>query len=334
MMTLLSTAVALLVALIGAWLVPRIAMRIIMAARFKSGKQQATNYAGDTVSYGLALVWPVWAASLAMFLLAGWQLPGLVRGTVAADVMMPVLAQYSIENMFFILAVPLVVSCFFFGWLDDRFGARGDGGFTGHFKALRRGQLRTAMVKVLGIGLTALIVSVIIVGFDPFHGEFSRLGFWGVVAIILSTCAIALTANMINLFDLRPARASKVYAVIAIDLALIFLCIALTIAFITRIFNPWQVITQELIHVIWMLGPVFAVWRYDAGGRAMLGDAGANPAGALLGLFAVSGLYLLLPVYVVIVFIMNMISEKVSYSAVIEKNPTLKKIDMWGRPKT
>jgi len=41
---------------------------------------------------------------------------------------------------------------------------------------------------------------------------------------------------------------------------------------------------MNLLTLIVLLGPVAAVWRYDLGERAMLGDAGANAAGALAGM--------------------------------------------------
>ncbi|MCL2680717.1 MAG: hypothetical protein FWF11_04500 [Coriobacteriia bacterium] len=323
-------------ALIGAWLIPAIAMRIIMAARFKSGKQQATNYAGKTVSYGLALVWLVWTSSLALFLVLGSWLTNskiISSANATAQLLTEVMAHYSWENTFFVLAVPLVLSCFFFGWLDDCFGRRGDGGgFKGHIKALLRGKLTTGMAKLLGIGCTALAVSIFLVGFDPFAGGFLRLSSYDLLLIVLATCAIALSANLINLFDLRPARASKVYVFLTLQVAFISLCAALVFTTITGLWNPAHLLREELVHVLWLLGPIAAIWRYDAGERAMLGDAGANPAGALLGLFAVSGLFVLLPVYVLFVLALNLASEKVSYSQLIERTPWLQRIDSWGRP--
>ena len=311
----MTTFLSVALALIGAWLVPFVAMRVIMKFRFKSGKQQTVNYAGKTISYGLALVWVVWAASLAIFLLVS----ALLTETLPSGFFTDALAAYSLSNTFFVAAVPLVVLCFFFGWLDDRFGKRGDGGFKGHIKSLLRGKLTTGMVKVLGIGFASLAVSIFLLGTN-------------ILFVILATCAIALSANLINLFDLRPTRASKAYLFSLTQVALISICTILVIALVTNLWNPWQIITQELIHLIWMTGPVCAIWSFDAGEQAMLGDAGANPAGALLGLFAVSGLFILLPIYVLAVLTLNLISEKVSFTAVIEHTPILKKVDMWGRP--
>ncbi|MEV5504389.1 hypothetical protein AB0M50_54195, partial [Nonomuraea fuscirosea] len=70
----------------------------------------------------------------------------------------------------------------------------------------------------------------------------------------------------------------------------------------------------------------------DLGERAMLGDAGANALGALLGLAAVTqlgrpGRYVLLGTVVAL----TAAAEKVSFTKVIAGNPVLHRIDMLGR---
>jgi len=343
MLTPLTQLMSVAIALIGAWLIPWLAMTFIMRARFKSGKQQAINYAGKQVSYGLGTVWLVWAAVLLTLMLkAEW-----LRGILAADpfrfgtypdalvthAFLGALQRISFDNTFFMLAIPLVVSCFFFGWLDDRFGKKGDGGFRGHLKSLFKGRLTTGMIKVLGIGLTALAISAVINVYGLLTGNFLRIAPFDVVWILVGACAIALSANLINLFDLRPARASKVYVGLLIWVFLIAVCSTLVIATVTGLrLNPGEIVGRDLILVLWMLGPIFAIWRFDAGERAMLGDAGANPAGALLGLYAAMNLWILLPIYVLTVFALNMLSERHSFSTIIESVPLLQRLDQWGRP--
>ena len=347
MIASMHVALSIVVALVGGWLIPWVAMKFIMRARFKSGKQQAVNYAGKTVSYGLGLVWLVWAASLLLFLIKGEWLVVILPQVFGAGIdsgigqaLMQIATAYSFDNTFFVLAIPLVVACFFFGWLDDRFGKHGDGGFKGHVKALFKGKLTTGMVKVLGIGTVALLVSILAKGFGFFDGSLTYVTGPDVFWILLSMCAIALSANLINLFDLRPARASKAYVAAFIDVAFIVVCSIFIVTAIVRILDPWEALLSQVVYVLWAVGPIFAIWRYDAGERAMLGDAGANPAGALLGLYAVVGLWILppayvviLPLYVILVFALNLMSEKFSFSKVIEEVPVLKKLDMLGRPK-
>jgi hypothetical protein len=81
-----------------------------------------------------------------------------------------------------------------------------------------------------------------------------------------------------------------------------------------------------------VFGPVFAVWRYDLGERAMLGDAGANAAGALAGfLLAWQSPLWLLAVLAVVLLALNLVSERVSFSGVIERVSFLRWLDGLGR---
>lgn len=331
----------MIVALLGGWLVPWLAMKFIMARRFKSGKHQATNYAGATVSYGLSFVWLVWAGVLFALLLKSTifmrLLPSLDTAFLDLAFVQTVaraVQSYTVYNSFFTLVIPLVLLCFFFGWLDDRFGKRGDGGFKGHLRALLRGKLTTGMLKVVGVGITALVIGYLANNFALGWHSISNLSAFNVVWILLSMCAIALSANLINLFDLRPARAGKVYSIAFADTVFVVICVKLVAAVSTGAWNPWQIAGTEIVYLLWALGPIFAIWSFDAKERAMLGDAGANPAGALLGLYAVMGLGALLPMYVLVVLVLNMLSEKYSFSAIIENAPALKKLDMLGRPKS
>jgi hypothetical protein len=80
-------------------------------------------------------------------------------------------------------------------------------------------------------------------------------------------------------------------------------------------------------------GAALGVLRPDLAGTAMLGDTGANAAGALVGsalvdrtgrrgrLVALGGLVAL-----------TLVSEKVSFTRVIESTPGLRELDAWGRP--
>ena len=348
--------ITMAIALVGGWFVPWFGMKVIMTRRFKSGKHQTTNYAGKIVSYGLGLVWLVWAASLFFTLqisayisnfdnLARWI---TFNGSSFSEAVLTISdgfffytfnTNYIANSNFFNAAIPLVVSCFFFGWLDDRLGEKGDGGFKGHVKSLFQGKLTTGMVKVLGIGFTALVVSAAWFGLGLMDGSIFRFSWEYIYFIVLSTCAIALSANLINLFDLRPARASKAYIFLIDQAFFIIACTTLIVTLILGFSNFWAGIGRQFIYVLWLLGPIFAIWRFDAGEKAMLGDAGANPAGALVGFYVVAGLFytavglvVLLPLYVLVVLALNLLSEKYSFSKLIEDIPLLKRIDMLGRP--
>jgi UDP-N-acetylmuramyl pentapeptide phosphotransferase/UDP-N-acetylglucosamine-1-phosphate transferase len=206
--------------------------------------------------------------------------------------------------------VVLVLGAFAFGFADDVFGTGADRGFGGHLRALSHGRLTTGGLKLLGIGLLAAFLVGSQVPIDSAPGVWQ----W-----ILSVMAIALTANLVNLTDLRPGRALKVYSLLAVVCALYVLL---------QVDVPTA--TQLLIV---LLGPVVAVWRFDLGERAMLGDAGANAAGALIGWVAAAYLQETwqLVAYVAVVLALNLASERVSFSRVIEGNRALSWLDGLGR---
>ncbi len=81
------------------------------------------------------------------------------------------------------------------------------------------------------------------------------------------------------------------------------------------------------------VGAGLGVARPDLAGRAMLGDTGANAAGALLGTALVErtgrgGRLVALGVLAAL----TLASERVSFTAVIESTPGLRELDAWGRP--
>jgi UDP-N-acetylmuramyl pentapeptide phosphotransferase/UDP-N-acetylglucosamine-1-phosphate transferase len=187
------------------------------------------------------------------------------------------------------------------GGYDDLAGARPeqarDKGLAGHLRALREGRVSAGAVKVAGIGAAAAAAAVLTSGRAMVDG-------------VLTTGLVAGTANLVNLLDLRPGRAAKAGALAAA--ATLGGPVGGTVA------GP--------------LGATLAVLPADLGERIMLGDAGANALGALLGLrlatvpsrgrraallAAVTGL--------------TLASEKVSFTKVIEATPGLRELDRLGR---
>jgi hypothetical protein len=80
------------------------------------------------------------------------------------------------------------------------------------------------------------------------------------------------------------------------------------------------------------LGAAAALLPEDLGERAMLGDAGANALGALLGVAA--GASLSRPARLALLAAITGLtaaSEVVSFTAVIERTPALRWLDMLGR---
>jgi hypothetical protein len=127
---------------------------------------------------------------------------------------------------------------------------------------------------------------------------------------VLTTGLVAGTANLMNLLDLRPGRAGKAGALAA----------AATLG------GPSGGL------VAGPLGATLATLPDDLGEKVMLGDAGANALGALLGLRLAS-----IPgqapraVLLGAVTVLTLASEKVSFTTVIEATPGLRELDRLGR---
>jgi len=181
-----------------------------------------------------------------------------------------------------------------FGAYDDLAGSGDRRGFRGHIGALRHGEVTTGAVKLGGIGATGL-ASAVLAGGSP-------------VDVVLNAGLVAGSANLLNLFDLRPGRAIKVASVSGALLG-----------------------AAGRDDVAAPLGAALALLPEDLGERAMLGDAGANALGAMLG---VSAAGLSRPARIVLlagIAGLTAASEKVSFTKVIARTPALNWVDMLGR---
>lgn len=189
------------------------------------------------------------------------------------------------------------------GGYDDLAGSGSSRGFKGHLTALARGEVTSGAVKILGIGATGLAAAAAAGSPAP-----SRTG--RAFDTLVNGAIIAGSANLMNLFDLRPGRAVKVGLIAGAPLAL------------TR--SGSAVVAAPL-------GAAAALLPEDLGERAMLGDTGANALGALLGLAATRlGRGPRLAVLTGLAGL-NAASEFVSFTKVIAGNPVLNRIDMLGR---
>jgi UDP-N-acetylmuramyl pentapeptide phosphotransferase/UDP-N-acetylglucosamine-1-phosphate transferase len=201
-----------------------------------------------------------------------------------------------------------------FGALDDlteRVGDRDAGarGFRGHLAALRRGRMTTGAWKVLGIGATGLASAVLV---DRPRTPVQLVG------TLLGGALVAGSANLLNLFDLRPGRAAKVAAVAAASLA------------VGAPGSRGASLARPCAAAV--LGACSAVLPDDLAGRSMLGDTGANALGGVLGVAALArwgrpGRTVALGA----VIVLTVLSERVSFSEVIEGVPLLRELDRLGR---
>lgn len=296
-------------------LVPWVVIRLAVKALADSPNAVVTNYRGNRVSLGLGVVWLVWAVAAAMF--------GSLVGS-----------PYSLGSVSLVPLSLLAAAAFGFGLFDDAFGTSAAKGFRGHVRSLSRGILTTGGLKLIGISVAALAYAAAVHRTAPWSPA-DAAGGWIIplATAILAAASIALTGNVLNLMDLRPGRASKVY--------LLFLAIGFALV-VWRLVagggggGSGSIVTLGLAaasgDLLWLAGPVLAVIGLDLKERGMLGDAGANPMGVLAGAYVVGSLGPVgVAIYFVVALALNVVSEKVSFTRVIESNAALSWADNLGR---
>src|ERR671914_467045 len=139
------------------------------------------------------------------------------------------------------------------------------------------------------------------------------------VTLLEGPALVAGGANLMNLFDLRPGRAIKVGLLVGAPLA----------AASGRIGPGGRGAAAAVVAA--PLGAAAALLPEDLGEKAMLGDAGANALGALLGLAATRlGRGGRLAILAGVVGLTGA-SEFVSFTKVIQSSPPLHWFDMLGR---
>jgi hypothetical protein len=276
----------------------------MLATSLEKSAPRVPNFRGVMVYNGLGIVWFVW-------LVAFW---------VGAHVLAAAGATQPAWVSYLVPLFPLVAGACVLGLLDDWVGDGSAKGFRGHLRALFHGSITTGGLKMLGIGFLALFTAV-----SLYWGRGVSLDtLEALPRIVLATCTMALSANLMNLFDLRPGRAGKVYL---LWLAVAVACVA---GFGVIVMPGWDVAALAVAG----LGPLVAVWRFDLGEKGMLGDAGANSMGAFLGYLMATALPLwALAIVTVGLFVINALSEKVSFSAIVEGNGFLRALDDLGRKK-
>lgn len=209
--------------------------------------------------------------------------------------------------------VAAFVVMFIVGRWDDLRGDEQAQGFRGHLGAATGRRLTGGLVKIAGGFVAGVLCAALLAVATGPRGESVFIYWPGAIAI---ATFVPLAANLINLLDRAPGRALKVVLLIGLLLAA-FGNVA------------WSVTAAPV------LGAAVGVLPEDLREKAMLGDAGANPLGAVLGL----GLALSVPrphVYWwviggIVLLALNLASEKWSFSRIIENNRVLRAVDRWGR---
>lgn len=201
----------------------------------------------------------------------------------------------------------VLVACVGFGLLglvDDVLGTQADQGFRGHLGALARGRVTTGLLKIVG----GCALAVVVVRASPAGAGASG------ARVVADALLVALAANLTNLFDRAPGRAIKVGLLAWIPIALIARNDAVGVA------------------VAPVVGAFAGLLGDDLREHLMLGDAGSNVIGAVLGLATVIECAPATRTVVLIVLAaLTLASEFVSFSRVIGAVPVLRGLDDLGR---
>jgi hypothetical protein len=185
------------------------------------------------------------------------------------------------------------------GAVDDLGGTTTTKGLRGHLRSASRGVVTTGAVKIVVLGASGLLAC----GWSDVR---DGRGLGG--RTLAGAALVAGSANLANLFDLRPGRALKVGLTGGALLA-----------------------ARGRPAAAAVTGAGLALLPADLRGESMLGDTGANPLGAAVGLAAAQvlgarGRVLALAV----VTALTLASERVSFSRVIAGHPLLDAVDRWG----
>ena len=335
----LSGALAWLLAILACVVVPYLGMRWLMPT-LEQHAPTVRNYRGRDLPLGLGLVWAFWSLGMvAATLPAGvWALffGGSVEGGLEPPAWIEPIGAFAAVETF--VPVFLVMGVLLFGLLDDAFGDESKG-FRGHLGQLGRGRLTTGGLKLAGILVLAAAAagSASTAAFYVTAADPQSAVSWPGVRWVLGWIVIAGTANLLNLLDLRPGRALKAYLALVIPAALVGSY---------YLWRTWPIVaegslTGSVPDVVWpfaagvlltvVVGPALVVWPYDLGERGVLGDAGSNAMGALAG-YVLALVLAVWPLAMVAfaVVALNLLSERVSFSKVIEGNRLLAWLDAVG----
>jgi UDP-N-acetylmuramyl pentapeptide phosphotransferase/UDP-N-acetylglucosamine-1-phosphate transferase len=197
------------------------------------------------------------------------------------------------------------------GALDDLAGDSRSKGLKGHLGALARGEVTTGAVKIAGLAATGLVSALLVDGRHGRRGHDAAVQGVGLLDSLVGGAVVAGSANLLNLLDLRPGRALK----------------ATVIAGALTATSP-----RSEVAAATATGAALGLLAPDLAGQTMLGDTGANSAGALLGAALVqrTGRRGRLAALAVLAAL-TLASERISFTRVIESTPGLRELDALGR---
>jgi len=235
------------------------------------------------------LIWLTAAAAL--LLLSAWT-------SIAGDLELAAAGEYYKS---YCLALTIV---FCLGWTDDLIGNRGVKGLRGHLRAwLKERTISTGWAKAV---FTAAASAWFILD----------SGIWrGAMFGVLPLAVMTLSTHALNLFDLRPGRAIKVFlfgGLIAVSAA------------------HWQ--AGAWVMLLPAIAGALVLLPLDLRGEGMLGDTGANMLGFALGsAIAVHWGWAGQAVAACALAALAIFAERHSLTRTIERLPLLHWLDRLGR---
>lgn len=198
------------------------------------------------------------------------------------------------------------------GLADDLLGDTRRRGFRGHVGAALHGDLTTGFVKLAGGVCLGMIVAADTWADTGAGVSAASVGLTG-VGLLVSGLVIASAANLGNLFDRAPGRVVKMSI---LGIVVVAAC---------------GLAAPDLVGPLMVVAAGCGLLLPDLRERCMLGDTGSNVLGAAVGL----GLVLALGatgewVALVVLVALNLVSERISFSQVIDRVPFLAWLDRLG----
>jgi hypothetical protein len=219
-------------------------------------------------------------------------------GAILPLVGIPVLFYTPLEPTHRVAALIAFAAFAALGLADDLFGGDAERGVRGHLRALLRGRPTTGALKALGGLAAGAAVGYVVESGSP-------------TLVILDGLLIALSANFINLLDLRPGRGLKGFSLLCLLAALVS--------------GNGLSLTGPLLAAAIVCAPS------DFSARTMMGDVGSNVLGGVAGLAL--ALALSPPdriAAVLLLLAIHLICERHSLTEVISRRRVLAWLDRLG----
>jgi UDP-N-acetylmuramyl pentapeptide phosphotransferase/UDP-N-acetylglucosamine-1-phosphate transferase len=233
-------------------------------------------------------------------LVLGWALSaGIVVGAALAAIGLTSGSPDRDPITVALATAPVIAILTVVGFLDDRLGGK-ERGFRAHVGSLGRGRPTTGILKLV-TGVAAAVVLALHLADGP-------------VRVAGIAVLVALCTNLWNALDVVPGRALKWGLVVLVSV----------------LAAAWVRPSAPVIAAT--AGAALGVLAFDLRERGMLGDAGSNPLGFLVGL----GLAVVLPTPALllaagIALLLQLAAETVTISRVIAAVPPLRWFDGLGR---